>query len=232
MPVYFTEETEEAINKYNKSQDPFYRNSLYQNEIQPAFNKLVENIIYSFKLTSKYEDYQTLKDKTIGDLVLKIDKFNPNRISKTGKRVKAFSFFGTVAKHFIMMEWKKENKNVSLHDFDHNYDSDEYSCKTNTILNKFSVTDDSLEKNEKIEIIKQYLRDEQELASEKFSIEAKILDAIEYAFERQYDITNKKALFLFLREFTGLTTIEISSFLSKFRPKLREFLKKYNRGEI
>lgn len=234
MPIYFTKDTEDAIVEYNNSDDQVLKNKIYKDRIEYSFNKLVENIIYSFKLTSKYDNFTTLRDKTVGDLILKLNKFNPGRKSKKGNYAKAFSFFGTVAKNFIMMEWKKEWKTVSLQDFDQSYDSDEYTCKTENILDKFCSKDDLMEKNEIKQVILEFLQKEEDKYAKNFGIEVKILDAIQAAFRKDYGhiIGNKKALFLYLRENTCLTTTEISGFLSKFRPKFKEFLKSYYRGDI
>lgn len=232
MPVYFSKETENAIVEYNSTNDTVLKNQIYSQKIEVAFNKLVENIIHGFKLIPRTENFITLRDKTVGDLVLKIDKFDPERESKFGNKAKAFSFFGTVAKNFIMMEWKKESKNTPLEDFEDHSDMDNRNVKSSLILEKFSITDDAFDKREFKSVIIQFLRKEQSISSSKMQIDEKILDAIEKAFEEDYDITNKKALFLYLREFTGLNTHEISIFLSKFRPKLKSHIKKYLSGEL
>jgi len=228
MPEYFTKQTEEAIVKYNNTKEDNLRHAIYNESIHKAFDKLVENIIFSFKLTSISEDYQTLKDKTIGHLVLKIEKFNPNRKSKFGKKAKAFSFFGTVAKNFIMMEYKKACKLSSL-DYDE-ANEEEFLKSSSIMFEKFSVYDNSQEKEEFKFIIVDFLRNEQK--ENEMKIDEIILDAIESAFEKQYDITNKKALFLYLREATGLTTPEISGFLTKFRPKLKNHIRQYAEGNL
>jgi hypothetical protein len=224
MAIYFNAETEKAIIDYINSDSPEEKNEIYNKKIKYAFNKLVENIIFSFNFKSKFEDYQTLKDKTIGDLILKMNKFNPN-INK-----KAFSFFGTVAKHFIIMELKNENKNVPLVNLDEEHSTPNKQYSTDIILTKFCIYDDDREKQEYKDVILDFLKKEQK--KNAFKIDEKILDAIEYAFNAQLDITNKKALFLFLREFTGLPTPEISEFLLRFRPKFKEHMRKYYNGEI
>lgn len=226
MAIYFNVVTEKAIKDYINSESPIERNKIYNEKIKFAFNKLVENIIFSFGFKSKIEDYQTLKDKTIGDLVLKMNKFNPN-IDK-----KAYSFFGTVAKHFIIMELKNENKNVSLVNLDEEHTGTNQQYSTDIILTKFCTYDDAREKQEYKDVVLNFLRDEQKKYAKTYGIEEKILDAIEYAFTAQLDITNKKALFLFLRDHTDLTTPEISDFLKMFRPKFKEHMRKYFNGEV
>ena len=48
---YFTQITENAIIRYNKSEDPRLRNKIYNEHIAKAFDKLCENIFIHFKET-------------------------------------------------------------------------------------------------------------------------------------------------------------------------------------
>ena len=45
---YFTQLTENAIIRYNKSDDPHLKNKIYNDHIAYAFDKLCENIIHTF----------------------------------------------------------------------------------------------------------------------------------------------------------------------------------------
>jgi len=46
------------------------------------------------------------------------------------------------------------------------------------------------------------------------------------------DIFNKKAIYLYIRELTGLTTKQIVLSLKKFKNKYNYFVQKWNRGAI
>jgi hypothetical protein len=46
---YFTKDTEEAILMYNQMEDEIDRNRLYVERIKYPFDKLVENMIHTFK---------------------------------------------------------------------------------------------------------------------------------------------------------------------------------------
>ena len=48
----------------------------------------------------------------------------------------------------------------------------------------------------------------------------------------QIEIFNKKAIYLYMREITGLNTKQIVSCLNKMRVKYRLFKKKWDEGEI
>ena len=64
--------------------------------------------------------------------------------------------------------------------------------------------------------------------------EDKVLNAILTLMENieQIDIFNKKAIYLYLREITGLNTKQIVSCLNKMRCRYRTFRKKWDNGEI
>ena len=47
---YFTSETEQAIIEYTKSECKQIREDLYRDKIQPAFNELVDKIVYTLQL--------------------------------------------------------------------------------------------------------------------------------------------------------------------------------------
>jgi len=64
--------------------------------------------------------------------------------------------------------------------------------------------------------------------------EKKVLDAITTLMSNieQIEIFNKKAIYLYMREITGLNTKQIVSCLNKMRAKYRLFKKKWDEGEI
>ena len=64
--------------------------------------------------------------------------------------------------------------------------------------------------------------------------EKKVLQAVKILFESADDIEifNKKAVYLYMREITGLNTKQIVNNLNKIRVKYRDFRKKWNEGEI
>ena len=57
---YFTAEVDVSIKQLNATEDQLERDRIYRQEIKPAFEKLVENIIHTFKFY--YTDGISLKD--------------------------------------------------------------------------------------------------------------------------------------------------------------------------
>ena len=64
--------------------------------------------------------------------------------------------------------------------------------------------------------------------------EKKVLDAVLLLMTNieQIEIFNKKAIYLYMREITGLNTKQIVSCLKKMREKYATFKAKWDRGEI
>ena len=64
--------------------------------------------------------------------------------------------------------------------------------------------------------------------------EEKVLNAIRILFESAEDIEifNKKAIYLYMREITGLNTKQVVNNLNKMRVKYRVFKEKWERGDL
>ena len=64
--------------------------------------------------------------------------------------------------------------------------------------------------------------------------EKKVLDAVITLMNNieQIEIFNKKAVYLYMREITGLNTKQIVSSLNKMRQRYRVFKQKWDEGEI
>ena len=64
--------------------------------------------------------------------------------------------------------------------------------------------------------------------------EKKVLEAVKIIFESssEIEIFNKKAIYLYLREITGLNTKQVVNNLNKLRKKYKVFKNKWERGEI
>ena len=64
--------------------------------------------------------------------------------------------------------------------------------------------------------------------------ERKVLGAIRTLFTNidKIQIFNKKAIYLYMREITGLNTKQVVGGLKRLRAKYREFNKKWNEGEV
>jgi hypothetical protein len=218
---YFTKVTEQAIIDYCATDNLNTRTQLYIEHIQPAFNELVTKIVYTYKFTS-LENVDVLKEDCKVWLTTILGKFDPSQGTK------AFSYFSVVTKNWFTHKAKQQTKK-----------------------NRREIEDDSMIRE--IEAVSsgdnEDLFDEQEdrefwqfLLVEIKSWEnpnlkpneQKVLDAILTLMQNvdQIEIFNKKAIYLYMREITGLNTKQIVSCLNKMREKFRTFKSKWNEGEI
>jgi DNA-directed RNA polymerase specialized sigma24 family protein len=202
---YFTQETENAIVSYNNSSDFEEKNKIYYKEIHYAFFKLTENLIHTFKFYhTEVDDIEDLQHEVITFLLSKIHKFDPSKGSK------AYSYFGTIAKRYLILSNQKiYKKKIDVSSLDTIEQDENYSY---TINNDDLVERLSLFMNEFInyctENIYELFPKEQD---------AKIADAILELFRKreQLDVFNKKALYIFIREQIDVKTPQITKIVDK-----------------
>ena len=100
-----TQDTEDAIVLYNKTTDPEVRSRLYNDRIHYGFFKLTENIIHTFKFYyTEVDNIEDLQHEVITFLLSKIHLFNKD------KGAKAYSYFGTIAKLYLILSNQKNYK--------------------------------------------------------------------------------------------------------------------------
>ena len=218
---YFTQIHEDAIVEYAKISCNKRRTVLYVQFIQPAFDEMVNKIIFTYRFTT-LPNIDSLRDECKTWLTTILDKYDPNKGSK------AFSYFSVVTKnwfiHKVKQNARRARKEVYLED----------------MINQLE--------EEVISKEKQYdqVREEQEFWNNFFielaqwdgdmlkDNEKKVLKAVKILFEssEDIDIFNKKAIYLYLREITGLNTKQVVNNLNKLRKKYRVFKNKWESGEI
>jgi len=198
---YFTSETEKAIILYNNTSSIKERSKIYYEKIHPAFFKLTENIIHTFKFYyTEVDNIEDLQHEVIIFLLSKIHRFNPDNGAK------AYSYFGTIAKRYLIIDNAKNyKKRVDKIEID-NISEDE----------KFSYTlDDNTSTNDQLYwFIDQYVEYCTNNIYKLFPKEndAKTADAILELFRKRehLDIFNKKALYIYIREIIDIKTPKIT----------------------
>ena len=108
--VYFGTPVHDAIIEYNKSEDTGFRHKIYTEQIHPAFMKLAENIINTFKFSYFSYGFRDLQEEVVSNLVLNMHKFDHNKGSK------AFSYFSVVAKNYLILNNNANYKKLKIHD--------------------------------------------------------------------------------------------------------------------
>ena len=90
---YFTSDHEEAIVRYAKSTCQRERTELYIEYIGPAFNEMVDKIVFTYKFTN-LPNCDSLREECKIWLMTILDKYDPNKGSK------AFSYFSVITKNW------------------------------------------------------------------------------------------------------------------------------------
>ena len=79
MSQYFTEETDEFIRRFIAAEEDDVKHDIFNEGIRPAFEKLIENLIYVYKFFT-LDDVETLKQDCLANLYEAIPKFNPEKL--------------------------------------------------------------------------------------------------------------------------------------------------------
>jgi len=93
---YWTIECEDAVVDYLN--DPENSEKIFEEILYPKLRHMVENIMFKYHLFDSTQSIEEQINDTLSFIMIKFTKFNPN------KGFKAYSYFGTVAKHYMMMK--------------------------------------------------------------------------------------------------------------------------------
>jgi len=216
--TYFTEDTQNAILEYVSSDDQECRNNVYRERIEYGFFKLTQNIIHTFKFY--YTDGESVEDvqqEVIAFLLEKLKLYKPHK-------GKAYSYFGTIAKRYLILKNKKNYQKLQdkgdLAEVD-----DDKKIKGET-LNEHYSQDYSL-----MEFMSLYIRYVDKNLNKLFPKEsdAKTADAIMELFRKceSLDIFNKKALYIYIREMVDVDTPQITKIIKKLKIIYVDLYNKY-----
>ena len=214
---YFTLDTQNKIIEYQKTEDLSIRSVLYEHHIYPAFTELVHNLVSVYKFKSLNEDMNHLKHDCVSFLFEQIHKWNPE------KGTKAFSYFNVVAKNWLTIQSRKllkmSKKNV------HFEDPEMFTSQEKKYLREIEYDNEKeiLSKQNKLAkmIIDVINHIEAHL---KEGNDKKCAHAVRAIFENidNLDYFNKRAVFVYLREISGLNSSELSSSLASIRKIYRK----------
>ena len=205
---YFNQTTENAIIRYNKTDDSALKNKIYNEHISYPFDKLAENIIHTFKFYYFDVPSEQVKHEVVSFLVMNMHKF------KEGKG-KAFSYFSIVAKNYLILHNNKNYKHYKIHD------KMEVLDYGNALTNKQDEYDAAEFNKTYVEEMLNYW-DENLTNIFRRQKDILVADAVLEMFRRRENIENfnKKALYILIREMTGSKTQHIT--------RIVNVMKKYN----
>lgn len=214
---YFGQEVQDKIVEYQRSECDIEREAIYEKYISPAFTELTKSLVSVYKFKSANEDIEHLKADCISNLYETIHKWKPEK----GK--KAFSYFNVVAKNFLTIQsrrlLKNSNRNVYLDDSERLSNNIKSEIYDKEYVDGDELLRQSIEKYNKIIEIIDYISDKI-----KDSNDIKCCFAIKKLFTEidSIEFFNKRAIFVYLREISGLNSTELSSSLSSIRKIYRK----------
>jgi hypothetical protein len=216
---YFTKVHQDAIVEYSNTEDIKVRTKLYIELIGPAFDEMVDKIVYTYKFTN-LPNIDCLKEDCKIWLTTILDKFDPDKGSK------AFSYFSVITKNWFIHKVKKNTvqtkREILLEDVKKEVDRDHIV----TYNNYYNIRNEQ----EFWQLLHSEIKD---WGTENLKTnERKVLEAVKILFENSEDIEifNKKAIYLYLREITGLNTKQVVNNLNKLRARYREFKKEWDQS--
>ena len=216
---YFTEVHEQAIIDYALSQELRERTKLYKTYIRPVFHEMVDKIVYTYKFNT-LPNVDSLKEECKIWLVTILEKFDPE------KGHKAFSYFSVITKNWFIQKTKKnKSKLIREVEFENIHTVQEKLIVENQYHNLrekeefFLLLADEVQKWKKLNLRENELR---------------VLEAVQILFDERenIEIFNKKAIYLYLREITGMNTKQIVNNLNKIRQRYRVFKARWDDGEL
>jgi hypothetical protein len=212
--IYFGEEQEQAVVRYLESESEIEKNKIFNEYLKEPLIIMVESIIRRYKLYRKDFDFNEVHTDTMSFLITKINKFDHT------KNTKAYSYFGTICKNYLMgaiqKDTKETNRSISYDDIssdleeslNHSYIIDEVHVDYKDVVIKFIMQmEEFMENNELTE-------NEQKLGYALIEVFSNFEKIFQVGDGNKF---NKNLILLSLREMTSLSTKEIRVSLKKFK---------------
>lgn len=211
---YFAEREEHAVRMFLQAETWGEKNKIYDEFLHAPLDKMISSIIRRYKLYRKDMDFNDIHSDTHSFLLTKVDKFQPE------KNKKAYSYFGTICKNYLMgqiiKDQKETNRKISYEDIsssleerpDMSYTIDDDVVETDHVITQYLTE------------LKTYIESEQLNDNEKKLGYALIdlFDNYETIFSgADNNKFNKNVILLSLREMTNLSTKEIRSSIKRFK---------------
>lgn len=214
--IYFGKNVDDAINRYNQSQNRFERELIFVKEIYPAFNRLSENIVFKYLLGNYgIQTFAELVHELNIHLYERLEKFKPDR------KKRAFSYFNRIAINFCNAK-KLDNLKHSVVGGMVNIDMNR------DIVNEVQLTDN---KEEIEDFTQQWAEWGLENINKIFykKRDRQIAEAIFNLFRncKLIENYNRKALYIMIREQVDVKTQYITDTLKIIKPLYYEMLSEY-----
>ena len=212
--IYFGEEQEQAVVRYLESDSDVDRNKIFNEYLRDPLIIMVESIIRRYKLYRKDLEFEEIHADTMSFLITNINKFDHT------KNHKAYSYFGTICKNYLMgaiqKDTKETNRSVSYDDIssdiedraDLSYVIDEYIIDYRDVIIKLNMSLEEFVETESL------TDNERKLGYALLEIFGNFDKIFQVGDGNKF---NKNLILLSLREMTSLSTKEIRISLKRFK---------------
>jgi hypothetical protein len=211
---YFDIREEDAVKLFLLAETFEEKNKIYNEFLRGPLDKMISSIIRRYKLYRKDMDFIEIHTDTHSFLMTKVDKFKPS------KNKKAYSYFGTICKNYLMgqiiKDQKETNRKVSYEDI-----SSDLEQRPDMIYRiDDEITDPNIIINQYLNELKLFIDEENLNDNEKklgYAL-VELFDNYETIFtSTENNKFNKNVILLSLREMTNLTTKEIRGSIKRFK---------------
>lgn len=213
----------ESMVDYTSRNDIIRKKELiFRESIHRPLTRLVENIIFSFRLFRSGVDVKTLHNDCMSHVIEKFCNFDPDQ------NTKSFSFYGTVAKHYLQNKKKEVDKSTKVV-LDYEAHSEEAEEITAFEIDDESDLDSSLALFNHITDIFEGEIDREDISNN----DAKVAEAIVDIFRSHelMGVYSKSSVYKLIKEHTNLETKDITYSLHRFKVlyklKRQEFVEKH-----
>jgi len=214
---YFTADVDAAIKEYLTSPNQDERDDIFKTRIYYAFYKLAEKLIHTFKFYyTEVESLEDLKHEVVCFFLEKLDYFKPEKGSK------AFSYFSIVGKNYLILynnnNYKKKKAKVPVLAAD----------EDTGVLRQLGRDERKQDIKDFIDYYTEYV-DKHMFTLFKKDHDRKVCDAVNILFKRRenLEIFNKKALYIYIREMTGVETPVITKVTKVLKKLYRKLYTEY-----
>lgn len=216
---YFGKAAHQAVVAYQSTDCRQEKNKIYNDTIKSSFEKLTENLIFIHGFSQDSDHFKILKADCVSFLYEILEKFDPSKGSK------AFSYFNVCAKNFLIIQSKKRSKQKSrmISLFDQKLSLNEK--KTIELFQVIPSQESQMIRGEDKKIIFDIMSKIKEKLTN--ANEIKCCNAIIEIFKKvnELDYLNKRAIFVYLREISGLNAKQLSVSMSNIRKFYKEITK-------
>ena len=213
--IYFGEDQEKAVVNYLESTDEAEKNKIFNEYLREPLIIMVESIIRRYKLYRKDMEFEEIHTDTMSFLITKINKFDHT------KNTKAYSYFGTICKNYLMgaiqKDTKEQNRQVSYDDISSDFEDDP---KLSFVIDEHVI--DYRDVIIKLTIdLENFIEKEKNLSDNERKLGYALLE-IFGNFDKIFQVGdgnkfNKNLILLSLREMTSLSTKEIRVSLKRYK---------------